>query len=115
MHTKAETLECLRWQHSEGCGIHCPKASDRGGMCPVIGYPDQYENYMALLRDPAIPEERSAPLLAILERCTHMDNSMCSDCPDFPDCGGSFPGKVLEETYKLCCEFGLYESMGNEE
>ena len=116
-YTREQILECLWRQLPENlliasCGKGCPYCLPGAAMCEYVGEPLQYDLYISLLRDSAVPEEKAAPLLAVLERCANMDDEECAEtCPYYESCGGLSPGEVLSAVYEVCREAGLYDGI----
>ena len=114
-YSRERILECLFRQlpgnlQKDSCGQKCPYILPGAAMCEYVGEPLQYDLYMSLLRDPAVPEEKTNPLLAVLERCKNMDNEYCDEtCPYYESCGALSPGEVLSAVYEVCKDSGLYD------
>ena len=110
--TRDQKLDCLRRQLPSSlftdhmCGVGCPYTVGCSGVCGYIGESIQYEMYISLLRDPAVPADKAAPLISVLERCSNMDNEFCDEgCPYFTNCRAESPYEIFEATYALCKEY----------
>ena len=108
--TRDQKMDCLLRQlpcslFTHQCGVGCPYSLGGSGACDYLGDSSQYDLYISLLRDPAVPADKAAPLISVLERCRNMDNEFCDTCPYYSTCCAESPYEVFEATYNLCKEY----------
>ena len=103
--TRDQIIDCLHRQlvnpfveHHKGCGIGCDICKPAEvADCSLVGFPDQFDNYQALLRDPAIPQEKAQPLIDALEN----EKRYCEEYDEFaPE-----PMPLFQAVYDLVMEY----------